>query len=106
MKTWADIVLNSSFSKDAPDTSWLSSLAQAASSAPLPQPLSPPHATSLIDTARGSAPDSVVLPTSHRPSKAVLKENAGLAVEDIDDFKAGKNMLLRVYPLRLRNSAS
>ena len=100
--------MNSSFSKDASDTSWLSSLAQAASSPPLPPPLSPPHATSLIDTARGNAPDSAVLPTSHRPSKALLnsKENAGPAAENFDDFKAGKNMLLRVYPLHLRNFAS
>jgi hypothetical protein len=93
--------LNSSFSKDASDTSWLSSLAQANSSPP-PPPLSPPHGTSLNDTSRGSAPDPVVLPTSHRPSKALLKANTGLGAEVIDDFKAGKNMLLRVYPLRLR----
>jgi hypothetical protein len=100
--------LNSSFSKDASDTSWLSSLAHAASSPPPPPALSPPHASPFIDTARGSAPDSVVLPTSHRPSKVLLnsKEDAGLAAEVIDDFKAGKNKLLRVYPLHLRNPVS
>jgi hypothetical protein len=112
----ADIFLNSSFFKDTSDTSWLSSLAQAASSPPPPLPLSPPHAISLIDTARGSASDSAVLP---RPSSdsgdkllqdrctALLKENAGLTAEVIrlHDFEAGKIMLLRVYSLRLRNSA-
>lgn len=112
--------MNSSFSKDASDTSWLTSLPQAASSPPPPPPLLPPYVTSLIDTARGSAPDPVVLPTSLRLSsdsgdkllqdrcKALLKENAGLTAEVIrlHDFEAGKNMLLRVYSLRLRNSAS
>ena len=95
-------------------------MAQAASSPPPPPPLSPPHATSLIDTARGSAPDSIVLPTSLRPfsdsgdkllqdrCNALLKENAGLTAEITrsHDFEAGKNMLLRVYSLRLRNFAS
>jgi hypothetical protein len=112
--------LNSSFSKDASDTSWLSSLPQATSSPPPPPPLSPPRASSLIDTARGSAPESVVLPTSLRPSsdsgdkllqdrcKALLKENADLTAEVIrlHDFEAGKDMLLRVYSLHLRDSAS
>lgn len=104
--------MNASF-QDASDTSWLSSLPQAASSPPLP-PLSS-HGTSYtsLGIAHPSAPDPVV-PKSIRPSsdsedksqqdrfKALLKENADLTTEIVrlQDFETGKNMLLRVYSLR------
>ena len=118
MKSYVDIVLNTSFSKDASDASWLSSLSQVASPPPPPPPppppsLLPPRVTthaSYIGTVQGGAPDSVV-PISLRPSsdaedksshdryKALLKENANLTAEinRLHDFETGKNMLLRVF---------
>jgi len=107
LKPYADIILNTSFSKDASDTSWLSSL-------PSPPPPRVTTHASLIATTRGGAPDSGV-PISLRPSsdsddkslhdrcKALLKENADLKAETgrLHAFETGKNMLLHVYSSRL-----
>lgn len=96
MKSYADIVLKSSFSKDASDTSWLSSLPRATSPPP------PPRVTSLKGTARGVAPDSVAPRLSSDSEdrslhdndryKALLKENADLTAEisRLHDFETGK----------------
>ena len=103
LKSYADIVLNSSFSKDASDdTSWVSSLPRAASP---PPSLSPPRLTSLNSTTRGTTSDSVasisLRPSSdaedkslHNKCKALLKENAELTAEitRLHDFETGKNV--------------
>ena len=116
MKSYIDILLNFSFSKDTSDTSWLSSLPRAASSPP--PPLSPPHATSLIGTARGDAPGSVV-PTSLPPFEsgdkllqdrctAILKENADLKAEivQLHDFETGKKYVITCVLLATEEPAS
>ena len=95
--------MNSSFSKDTADTSWLSSLPRAASSSP---PRLTPHATSytsLIGTTQEGA-DSGDKSLQDR-CKTLSKENADLTAEIIrlHGFEAGKNILLRAYSSRLRN---